>query len=67
MDTDASTEAARETGRLSSASVVLTSYDVLQREVYFSPNVERLSSLRSEKRYMVPESPLLTIRCDTAS
>ena len=48
--------------RLAGASVVLTTYDVLQREVHFSPNLERISSLRSEKRYQVPESPLLTLR-----
>ncbi|KAK9811031.1 hypothetical protein WJX73_007955 [Symbiochloris irregularis] len=56
------TEAAWEVARLRSAAVVLTTYDVLQREVYFSPNKERLASLRSEKRYVVPESPLLTLR-----
>ena len=63
VDTDAHAEAAREVERLRSSSVVLTTYDVLQREVHFSPNLERLSSLRSEKRYLVPESPLLTLRC----
>lgn len=56
------TEAAREVARLRGAAVVLTTYDVLQREVHFSPNKDRLASLRTEKRYVVPESPLLTLR-----
>lgn len=63
MNVSGHTEAAREVDRLRGAAVVLTTYDVLQREVHFSPNKERLASLRSEKRYVVPESPLLTLRC----
>jgi hypothetical protein len=37
------------------------------QEVHFSGGKsERLSSLRHEKRYKVPESPLLQVRTDTA-
>lgn len=63
MNTSAHSEAAKEVERLRGTAVVLTTYDVLQREVHFSPNEERLSSLRSEKRYQVPTSPLLSLRC----
>ena len=45
--------------RLTAADVVLTSLDVLQRDVHYQP-LQR--SLRATKRYPVPESPLTTIR-----
>lgn len=46
------------------ADVVLTSYDVLKQEVHYSPESERLHTLRRAKKYIVPESPLLSFRCN---
>ncbi|GAB4816117.1 hypothetical protein N2152v2_003163 [Parachlorella kessleri] len=48
-------------GRLRQADVVLTTFDVLQREVYYAPN-ERASGLRHAKRYAIPTCPLLQVR-----
>lgn len=53
-----STEADLVSARLTAADVVLTSLDVLQRDVHYQP-LQR--SLRIAKRYPVPESPLTTI------
>ncbi len=43
--------------------VVVTSYEVLRQEVYYSPENRILGALRHKKRYMVPESPLLQVSC----
>jgi E3 ubiquitin-protein ligase SHPRH len=46
---------------LAAADVVLTSFDVLQQEVYYSPDNPALRGLRHVKRYTVPECPLVAV------
>ena len=46
----------------SKADVVITSFDVLQREVHYDSNHNRRRQLRHPKRYVVPDSPLLRIK-----
>ena len=54
--------AAAEAERLAGADCVLCSYEVLQSEALFDPHTPRLASLRHEKKYQVPVSPLLSLR-----
>lgn len=50
------------------AQVVVTSYEVLRQEVYYSPENRILGALRHKKRYRVPESPLLQVSsCGTSA
>ena len=62
---DAEAEAAAAVRSLVGADVVLTSYTVLQQEVYYSgASVEGtgvVGALRKAKRYKVPECPLLQL------
>lgn len=41
------------------SAVVVTSFDVLGKEVHYQPDAVSLRSLRREKRYPVPASPLV--------
>ena len=59
---DPQQEASDALSYLLEADVVLTSYDVLRQEVHYSPHSDRLHSLRRAKKYVVPESPLLSVR-----
>jgi hypothetical protein len=47
--------------RLSRATIVLTTYPVLQQEVNFYPDNDTVKSLRRAKKYPVPQCPLLAI------
>ncbi|GFR52444.1 hypothetical protein Agub_g15018, partial [Astrephomene gubernaculifera] len=61
---DPQAEAAEALAGLLGAEVVLTTYAVLREEVHYSPGSQRgvLSGLRYEKKYAVPESPLMQVR-----
>ena len=59
---DPQQEASDAVQQLLEADVVLTSYEVLRQEVHYSPEGARLHSLRRAKKYVVPESPLLSVR-----
>ena len=59
---DPQQEASDALQQLLDADVVLTSYDVLRQEVYYSPEGAKSHSLRHAKKYTVPESPLLSVR-----
>ncbi|GLC48768.1 hypothetical protein PLESTB_000145900 [Pleodorina starrii] len=59
---DPQAEARAAVQELLDADVVLTTYSVLKEEVHYSPSNRVLSGLRHEKKYSVPESPLLQIR-----
>lgn len=48
------------------ADVVLTTYAVLQQEVHYSAAGEDAPRLRHAKRYRVPDSPLISVRCCNA-
>ncbi|EFJ39593.1 hypothetical protein VOLCADRAFT_100784, partial [Volvox carteri f. nagariensis] len=56
---DPTAEAAAAVRELLQADVVLTTYSVLKEEVHYSPSNRLLAGLRHEKKYGVPESPLL--------
>ncbi|KXZ46935.1 hypothetical protein GPECTOR_39g429 [Gonium pectorale] len=60
---DPAAEAAEAVQEMLSADVVLTTYTVrvLNEEVYYSPTNRVLVGLRHEKKYAVPESPLLQV------
>ncbi|KAL0039084.1 hypothetical protein WJX77_007371 [Trebouxia sp. C0004] len=58
---DPQQEASDAVQQLQEADVVLTSYEVLRQEVHYSPEGARLHSLRRAKKYVVPESPLLSV------
>ncbi|GIM15480.1 hypothetical protein Vretimale_18260, partial [Volvox reticuliferus] len=59
---DPMAEADAAVGELLEADVVLTTYSVLKEEVHYSPSNRVLSGLRHEKKYSVPESPLLQVQ-----
>ena len=59
---DARTEARKLIEQLSQADVVITTFPVLQREHHYPPLEERMRVLRRPKRYIVPESPLISMR-----
>eukprot|EP00891_Asterochloris_glomerata_P005983 jgi/Astpho2/5983/Aster-x1340 len=59
---DAEAEAREALAKLQGADVVLTSYTVLQQEVYHSPGLFVERQLRHAKKYKTAESPLLTPR-----
>jgi E3 ubiquitin-protein ligase SHPRH len=46
---------------LAAADVVLTSFDVLQNEVHYTPESRSQRSMRAAKRYVPPECPLLLV------
>jgi hypothetical protein len=65
---DSEAEAAAAVDQLMGADIVLTTYPVLQQEVHFSGSKSNgstgstmLGALRHNKRYKVPESPLLQL------
>lgn len=46
---------------LSTYDVVLTDYNIMKTEIYYSESNKRETVMRSERRYIIPTSPLTMI------